>query len=383
MPIPDTDTGAWLALWRVPGIGPARFRDLTMALGGPSAVLAADRSALRALGIAEDLARAIAAATPQAAEADLRWLEAPEHHLLRIDDPGYPGRLRALPDAPPLLFVHGDPSLLADPQIALVGSRNPSPGGAETAADFAEALARAGLIVTSGLALGVDAAAHRGALRAGAPTLAVAGTGIDRIYPARHRDLAHEIVERGALVSEFPVGTEARREHFPRRNRIISGLSLGTLVVEAARQSGSLITARLAGEQGREVFAVPGSIHNPMARGCHRLIREGAKLVETAADVLEELRGVLPDALAAAPDRPQEDAQSAGPQALDGEYAALLDCVGYEPTSIDRLVERSGLTPDAVSSMLLILELKDLVAAVNGGYYVRCPPSETHERDRA
>jgi len=210
-------------------------------------------------------------------------------HILTLHDPAYPALLKEIADPPPLLFVRGDPAVLSRPQLGIVGSRNPTPGGRSLAEDFARSLSRCGLVVTSGMALGIDAAGHRGALRGGGTTLAVAGTGPDRIYPARHRDLARAIVEQGAIISEFAPGTPALPSNFPRRNRIISGLSLGVLVVEAACRSGSLITARLAAEQGREVFALPGSIHNPLARGCHHLIRQGAKLVEDIEDIVEEL----------------------------------------------------------------------------------------------
>jgi DNA processing protein len=248
----------------------------------------------------------------------------------------------------------------------MVGTRNPTPAGQETAQEFARHLAGVGLTITSGLALGIDAASHRGALAAGGYSVAVVGTGLDRVYPARHRELAHQIAEQGALVSEFSPGVPPLAANFPRRNRIISGLSVGTLVVEAARQSGSLITARLALEQGREVFAVPGSIHNPQARGCHQLLRQGAKLVETAQDVLEEL-GTLVSYVPQAAMQPDPDSDSLSE--LDADYQKVLKCIGHEPTSVDTVVERSGLTADAVCSMLLVLELQGFVAATNGGHY--------------
>ena len=234
------------------------------------------------------------------AEADMRWLEGPRNALLTIADPAYPARLRELPNPPSALFLHGDPELLALPQLAVVGSRSPSTGGRRTAQAFAADLAAAGLAIGSGLASGIDAAAHEGALSVDGLTLAVTGTGLDRVYPARHRELAHRVAMNGLLVSEFPTGTPPLPANFPRRNRILAGLALGTLVVEAATQSGSLITARLAAENGREVFAIPGSIHNPLSRGCHQLIRQGAKLVETAEHKLEDRpaarRTAAPDA---------------------------------------------------------------------------------------
>jgi DNA processing protein len=253
-------------------------------------------------------------------------------------------------------------------QLAMVGSRNPTPGGVRTASDFARHLAHAGLVITSGLALGIDAAGHAGALAAGQPTIAVMGTGLDRVYPGSHRELAHRIAAQGALVSELPIGAQPRPENFPRRNRIISGLSLGTLVVEAAQRSGSLISARCAAEQGREVFAIPGSIHNPLARGCHALIRQGAKLVETAEDVVNEL-GAL--ALAGTLQEVASPTPTDAAPRLDPEYAKLLDSIGFDPLPVDVLVATCGLTPAEVSSMLLQLELRGFVASSPGGLYNR------------
>lgn len=309
-----------------------------------------------------------------AVERDLTWAQRPDHHILAFDDPRYPPRLAQIDAAPLLLFANGNIDCLGDPQLAVIGSRNPTPSGAETGARFAEHLARSGLVITSGLALGIDAAAHRGALAAGAPTIAVGGTGPDRIYPSTNRALAERIVaERGCIVTEFPTGTPAKGDHFPRRNRIISGLSLGVLVVEATVRSGSLGTARHAADQGREVYAIPGSIHNPMARGCHALIRNGAKLVEQANDVLEELKAVLGEAVLAASTVPASAPNSADPttRELAAEYVSLLEALDFDPTSIDTLVARSGLTAEAVSSMLLILELDGRVTALPGGLYTR------------
>jgi DNA processing protein len=285
--------------------------------------------------------------------------------------------------APVALYVRGIPSVLSLPQLAIVGSRNPTATGRETAFEFARHLANCGLAITSGLAVGIDAASHRGALAAQQSTIAVCGAGLDSVYPAEHAGLAAEIARTGALVCEFPPGTPARRENFPQRNRIISGLSLGTLVVEAARQSGSLITARFATEQGREVFAIPGSIHSPLSRGCHQLIRDGAKLVETGDDVLAELKAMAAAAAFAAargieiaPGRPtHEPSARPGPAAaaveLDKDYEILLDALGFDPLGVDALVERSGLKSEAVASMLLILELQGAVEARPGGRYCR------------
>ncbi len=259
--------------------------------------------------------------------------------------------------------MRGNPELLSFPQIAIVGSRNPSTSGIETAMAFAKNLSQHGFVITSGLALGIDAASHQGALNAKGYTIAVAGTGLDRVYPARHIDLATEIVNTGAMVSEFPPGTLAKANHFPRRNRIISGLSQGLLVVEAAKESGSLITARMAMEQNREVFAIPGSIHNPLARGCNALIREGAKLVETTQDILEEFHHYI--------QKDTNNTPSTLQTILDLEQQTLLNRIMFSPTSIDTLVEESGTSVEIISSMLLILELSGYVEANAGGSYTR------------
>jgi DNA processing protein len=277
-----------------------------------------------------------------------------------------------------VLFVTGDPEVLARPQLAIVGSRNPTSGGQRSAQEFARYLASSGLTITSGLAIGIDTAAHQGALQQGL-SIAVCGTGPDRIYPAGNRELAHQIAAQGALVTEFPPGAGARREHFPRRNRIISGLSLGTLVVEAAARSGSLITARMATEQGREVFAIPGSIHNPLSRGCHALIRQGAKLVETASDVIEELAPLLgrlgealsPGNATLGKTSGSEQQDNDAPAALDADYLNLLRCLGHDPMAPDSLMQCSGFSADVVSSMLLMLELEGYVSCVPGGRYSR------------
>ena len=271
---------AWLRLAATPGLDRARLGALLGQQG--------------ASGVDARIAATAGDADEAMIERATDWLAAArDHHLVSLGDPGYPDRLRQVPDPPLLLFVRGDPSILGDPTLAMVGSRNPSPAGADNAHEFARYLSRCGLIIASGLALGVDAAAHRGALLGGSPTVAVLGSGPDRVYPEQNRELADAIASQGAIVSEFFPGSPPRRTHFPRRNRIISGLSLGVLVVEAGLRSGSLISARLAAEQGREVFAIPGSIHNPMARGCHLLIKQGAKLVESADDVLGELAGLI------------------------------------------------------------------------------------------
>ena len=291
---------------------------------------------------------------------------------LRLAAPDSPSPLRAIADPPPLLRLRGDASALSGPAIAIVGSRQPTPAGRETAYAFARALAGAGLVVVSGLAAGIDAAAHRGAMDAGGRTVAVCGTGLDIVYPENHAGLARRIVGAGALLSEFPPGTRPLPHHFPRRNRLISGLALGVLVVEARHRSGSLITARLAAEQGREVFALPGSIHNPLARGCHRLIRDGARLVETADEVLAGLQTDLFAAIG--PGRTQAPAPTAfsgGPLDTDGKI--LLNACGFEPVDVDTLVQRTGFPAGSVASMLVMLELRGEVEPCAGGLYCRLP----------
>jgi DNA processing protein len=325
-------------------------------------------SELQGLGLSPAAIEALKKPEESLIETDARWLAGSRRRLVTWGSPDYPERLATIADAPLALFCAGDVTLLGRPQLAMVGARNPTAPGRETATWFAEHLARAGLVITSGLALGIDGASHRGALAAGGGTIAVLGNGPDEVYPSEHAALAREIAGSGLLVSEFPPGTPPRPHHFPRRNRIISGLTLGTLVVEAALHSGSLITARLAAEQGREVFAIPGSIHSPLSKGCHRLIRDGAKLVETAADVLSELH--LPVA-EAAPGAEAADAQGDLPPRLDKDYEILLDAFGFEPARVDTLVARTGLTADVVASMLLILELEGRVGQQPGGIFCR------------
>jgi len=361
----------WLALVRIPGFGPAGFRKLATAIGSqhPARMLACSRRQLLDAGLSSRVADAFTNRDPAASEQDLNWLDgSPERHFLPVTDPRYPERLRDITDPPIALFARGDLDLLGMPQLAVVGSRNPTHAGRRTAREFARFLAHSGLTITSGLADGIDAAAHEGALQAEGMTVAVMGTGPDRIYPAGNRELANRIAGSGLLLSELPPGTGPAAGHFPRRNRIIAGLSLGVLVVEAAEKSGSLITARLAAENGREVLAIPGSIHNTLARGCHRLIRQGAKLVETAADILEEIAPQLP-----APTVPSAPPAESAP-AADPEYRRLLDALGFDPENMDTLAERTGLTAEALSSMLLILELQGYVSTFPGGRYSRTNP---------
>lgn len=361
---------AWLRLTHAPGVGPAKARQLLDRFGDAAAIAAADHRQLAATGLEPAAIACLHGDTgDEGIRRDLDWADGEHHYLLPLSDPRYPARLREIADPPPLLYVHGDPEVLAWPALAMVGTRHPTPAGRGTAHAFARHLAGSGLIIVSGLALGVDAAVHEGALAGAGLTVAVAGTGLDRVYPARHAELAHRIGASGALVSELPIGTRPTREAFPRRNRILSGLAAGTLVVEAALRSGSLITARLALEQGRELFAIPGSIHNPVARGCHALIRQGAKLVETADDVLEELASVLgplPGTQAAATGRAEPETP---PAATDPEYVRLLECLDWEPRSIDELSACSGLSAGDVASMLLRLEMEGTIHSVPGGLY--------------
>jgi DNA processing protein len=329
-----------------------------------------EASALAAAGLTTQAIAWLASPDGARIEGDLRWLEASGCTLLASTDPAYPELLRRLPDAPAVLYVRGNAQALLEPQIAMVGSRNPTAGGRATAREFATAFARLGLTITSGLALGIDSACHEGALAGGGMTVAVLGCGLDRVYPKENSALAERVAASGAVISEFPPGTAALREHFPQRNRIIAGLAHGTVVVEAARRSGSLITARLAGAAGREVFALPGSIHNPLARGCHELIRQGAKLVECVEDVLAELKISLAHQLLAA-STPASPGTPAAGAVLDKEYKILLDALAFEPASVDSLIERTGLNSESIASMLLILELDGHVAPHPGGRYSR------------
>lgn len=364
---------AWALLLRTPGINHERVALALQSIPDVVELVRTPAATLAKLGIPEHARQALRAPANEALDADLEWLDSSaEHHLLPLTSPHYPPLLANTAGAPPALYVRGSIEVLSTPQLAMVGSRNPTAGGRETAFEFAAHLARCGLTITSGLAEGIDAASHRGALAAGGMTIAVCGTGLDLVYPEHHAELAATIAASGALVSEFPPRTPPRREYFPQRNRLISGLSLGTLVVEAARQSGSLITARCATEQGREVFAIPGSIHSPLSRGCHRLIRDGAKLVEEADDILSELRIPLAAAVASG-SAPPPQAHARPAERLDKEYEILLDALGFDALGVDALIERSGLKPDVVASMLLILELKGLVEARPGGRYCRSP----------
>ncbi|UGB38200.1 DNA-processing protein DprA [Frateuria soli] len=375
----DTDAlRAWLTLLRTPGLGLAALRERLAATGDIEIVLAELRRVPASLG---DAAGAWLKRPDEARlAADLAWLAMPGHRLLCCTDADFPPLLGHIPQPPAALFVAGDSSLLLHPQVAIVGARGATAGGLAHARRFATALAQGGFVITSGMADGVDGAAHAAALATHAPTIAVVGTGPDRVYPRKHQALAQAIAARGAVVSEFPPGTAPRADHFPRRNRLIAGLSLGTLVIEAGLKSGSLITARLAGEQGREVFALPGSVDNPLARGCHRLIREGVRLVEEPAELIEALAPAaraLGMALAArladgpVPKTPVPGTPATPP--ADPAHGRLREALGHDPATLDELSTRTGLAPAALSSMLLMLELEGQVESLPGNRY-QCVP---------
>lgn len=360
MPTTDNnETACWLRLVLIPGLGNVALRKLLTALGSPERVLAARHAELRNF-VAADIASLISSGgNAAAAQQAIAWLSEPANHVVTLGDADYPQSLLQTADPPPLLYVKGRLDLLNRPALAVVGSRNATTQGTSNATDFARALSDAGITIVSGLALGIDAAAHRGGLAGRGSSLAIVGTGLDVVYPARNKALAHELAERGALISEFALGTPPLGSNFPRRNRLISGVSLGCLVVEAALQSGSLITARFANEQGREVFALPGSIHSPLAKGCHALIKQGAKLVDAANDILDELH--LPAVRSVSP----------APPVLDPDETRLLDALGYAPCGLDMLCIRTGLGANMVSATLLKLELLELVENLPGGQYQR------------
>ncbi len=364
-PVDETSLAAWLALLHCPGIGPRRYSTLLEYYHQPSILLDSGASEINRLELPNKTKQWLKQPDWSLIETDLAWLNSsPDHHIISLNDQCYPQRLKQIDSAPPLLFAIGNTELLRTTQLGIVGSRNPSAGGKENSFNFAQSLSQTGLTITSGMALGIDAAAHKGALAGSGKTIAVTGTGLDRVYPARHRQLAHDIAASGTIISEFPIGTPPLPDHFPRRNRIISGLSLGILVVEAAPKSGSLISARLANEQGLEVFAIPGSIHNPLARGCHQLIRQGAKLVETTTDILEEL-GVQFDDTPTSHTSPDVDLE------LDASSLKLLSIIGHDPCSIDTLIGRSQLPAEQISSILLVLELRGMVSSLPGGLYIK------------
>ena len=358
-----------MTLEAVPGLGPDAMNTLLAHHATPESILSASVSSL-AQCVGDRLARAILETSDKPETAQLiattqDWLAQPGNHFIPRTDPRYPPQLLELSDAPSWLYVKGDPDWLSRPMLAIIGSRNATPQGLRDASAFAQALSESGFTIVSGLALGVDAAAHEGGLAGLGSSVAVVGTGLDRVYPARNRDLAHRLAAAGAIVSEFPLGTPPRTGHFPRRNRLISGLSMGVLVIEAALESGSLITARLAAEQGRDVFALPGSIHSALAKGCHRLIKQGAKLVESASDILEEIGARLPATVVQSPQ------VATGSNETSAEEDDLLVALASGPLAIDQLSARLGLTVDALSVRLLSAEMDGRIARMPGGLYQR------------
>ncbi len=349
----------WLSLSKIDGLDCQTFCQLLKTFGSPSEIYQKKFKELRVM-VSEKIALEIGLGVDQADLQDtLNWLAKANNHIVTLADPDYPKALLEIADPPPLLYAKGNIALLNKLSIAIVGSRNASVQGEKNAEAFAQGLAEHGLCIVSGLALGIDGAAHRGALKAKGDTIAVVGTGLDMVYPAQHRDLAHQIASSGLIISEFPLGTLSKPQNFPRRNRLISGLSLGCLVVEANLKSGSQITARLSAEQGREVFAIPGSIHSPLAKGCHQLIKQGAKLVDSLQDIVEELN--LSKAVSATV------AEENSPTNQDQQ--TLLEAMGYDAISIESLVQLTGLTVSTLSSMLTLLELEGRITGLAGGQY--------------
>jgi DNA processing protein len=361
---------AWMTLSRAPALDAGILSKALAMLGDARGILRASDATRARAGIPDSTRDFLGGSRGEPKHCEREWLLNSRHHLLPFTDPRYPHLLRSI-DRPPLaLYVAGNVPALNDPQLSIVGSRYPTPSGREIAFEFAEWLSRRGLGITSGLAQGIDSAAHRGTLAAQGITFAVLGSGVDVIYPDSNRPLSEEILFQGALISEFPLGTPPRPNNFPRRNRIIATLSLGTLVVEAAQRSGSLITARLAADHNRELFAVPGSIRNPLSRGCHELIQQGAKLTASPADILTELN------FSAFFEADKSSAKGPGrtpriEAGMDKEHKILLDALGFDSADLDLLVARSGFEPHAVSSMMLILELEGHVQAAPGGRYSR------------
>ncbi|MBY0579051.1 MAG: DNA-processing protein DprA [Burkholderiales bacterium] len=353
----DSDVAAWVALGSIPGLGGEFFRKLLAVFGDPQRVLNAGKGDLEKVVNRSLAAKILLGPDERIVEIALKWLADPANGIVTLADSEYPRPLLNIPDPPPLLYLKGKRALLGKRSFAIVGSRNATPQGVENAQSFARVLSDSGLCIISGLALGIDAAAHKGALAGASSSMAVVGTGLDVVYPARNRDLARELETKGLLVSEFPLGTPPLGTNFPRRNRIISGLSLGCLIVEAGIRSGSLITARHAAEQGRDVFAIPGSIHSPLSKGPHRLIKEGAKLVESAQDILEELG--LPAVV------------SFDDPGIDSDPAKLLEQMGFDLIDLDTLCLRTGWTPQIISARLLDLEIAGFIKGVDGGMYQR------------
>lgn len=355
------DLELWIALQQIHGLGGQGICNLLRRFGEPANIFAASHQDLSGV-VSSTVASAIKQGPNDDALAlSLQWLSQANNYLITLADEHYPKILLEIADPPPILYAKGDLSCLNLPAIAMVGSRNASVQGEKNAENFAQALAEQGFCIVSGMALGIDGAAHRGALKAQhGKTIAVVGTGLDIVYPSKHRELAHSIVAQGLVISEFAIGTPSQPQNFPRRNRIISGLSLGCLVVEANTQSGSLITARRATEQGREVFAIPGSIHSPMSKGCHELIKQGAKLVDSIQDITDELAPHLSHLTSNIPD-----------DETHSQSHPLLDLMGFDPINMETLIERSNLTSEALSATLLVLELESKIASLPGGRYQR------------
>jgi DNA processing protein len=372
--VPPDGLAAWIRLEQTAGVGPETARKLLAVFGLPENIFVAGFSALRKVGserVALALSSAPTAAIGAQIEKTLAWLALPGNYLLTLADTDYPASLLNIADPPMLLYVKGRRELLSMPVLAVVGSRNATTQGVVNAEKFSEILSQAGLTIVSGMALGIDTAAHQGGLSGAGSTIAVIGTGADIVYPARNRSLAHQIAERGCIVSEYPLGMPAIASNFPRRNRIISGLARGVLVIEAAAQSGSLITARMAAEQGREVFAIPGSIHSPLAKGCHLLIRQGAKLVESAHDVLEELPSFLVTGSKPVASSASIALAPASAESCEHHDERLLAAIGFDPIDPDTLQLRCGLDAAALNAQLLILELNGVVERLSGGSYRR------------
>ena len=370
----QVEISQWLTLNQTPGLGNAAFCQLLSKFGSPEGIFNAKLSQLREV-VDDDIAQKISKGVDAEVIAPtLKWLEKDNVHIVTFADSNYPQKLLEISNPPAVLYAIGNLHWLNHPTIAIVGSRSATPQGEKNAEEFAKSLCEQGLCVISGMALGIDGAAHRGSLKANGATIAVVGTGLDIVYPARHRDLAHKIAEGGLILSEFPLGTPSKAQNFPRRNRLISGLSLGCLVVEANIDSGSLITARLAAEQGREVFAIPGSIHSPVTKGCHQLIKQGAKLVESVQDILEEINWVsIVNSL------PSKNSQlSISPLGLMPDVSAnslqtntVLDLMGFDLVNFESIRTNSGLTTEALSSMLMLLELENKITSLAGGNYQR------------
>ena len=359
----------WLSLILARGIGPETCCKLLSEFNNLESILACDAKVLASFGLKQASIESLLNPDEEKINSILEWLDKPAHHLITICDDDYPELLRQIHSAPPVLYAIGQREALAYLHFAIVGSRNPTTGGRKLAEEFASELSKAGLTICSGLALGIDYHSHIGALNANCSTVAVLGNGLASIYPARHKKIASQIVENGLLLSEYPPDTKPNAGNFPQRNRIISGMSTGVFVVEAAKKSGSLITANYALEQGRDVFALPGSIHNPLARGTHSLIKQGAKLVESVSDIIEELAPIASIVMnKPVPSEPVDSDYSK----MDTDYKLLLDRMAYDSVSVDTLVKLTGLTAEAVSSMLLILELQGLIESQQGGLYSRC-----------